>query len=74
MVQQLPQQLASSSVAALQQPASVAVQHRRLGQQQLPPRHPLQQQAQLACRRLRPQQEQQMLHLVLCSWQEQAAA
>jgi hypothetical protein len=74
MVQQLPQQLASSSAAALQWPASVAVQHRRLQQLLLLLRHPLQQQAQLACRRLRPRQEQRMLHLVLCSWQEQEAA
>jgi hypothetical protein len=73
-VQQLPQQLASTSAAALQRPASAAVQHQRLRQQQQLPRHPLQQQAQLACHHLRPQQEQRMRLLVLCSWQEQEAA
>jgi ribosome biogenesis protein Tsr3 len=73
-VQQLPQQLASSSAAALQRLASVAVQHQHLRQQQQLLRHLLQRQAQLVCRHQRPQQEQQMLHLAQCSWRAQEVA
>jgi hypothetical protein len=57
-------QLASSSAAVLQRPASAAARRQRWLLQLPLQRHPLQQQAQLGCRRLRRQQDQQHLQLV----------